>query len=87
LSFAPYEALRSEIAALVAGGCGFAEIEDELAASEVSGELSEEHSAALWLLAWSLRELPVKCPPPSWFEELPPPDHHPPRPIQGNWLP
>jgi hypothetical protein len=85
LTCAPYEALRSEIGALVGAGCGFAEIEDELAASELSGELSEEHAAALWLLAWSLRELPVKSPPPSWFGDSPVPDHHPLRPIEGNW--
>jgi len=80
----PYEALRTEIAALVGAGCGIAEIEFELAACELSGELSEEQCAALWLLAWSLRELPVKSSPPSQFEACPPLDHRLPRAIEGN---
>jgi len=81
-----YEALRAEIVALVGAGCSIAEIEGELATSELSSELSEEHSSALWLLAWSLRELPIKSWSPAPFEECPPPDHRLPGQIQGNWL-
>jgi hypothetical protein len=88
LAVAPYEALRSEIAALVDAGCGLAEIEDEIAA----GQLSDEYSAALWLLAWSRRELPVKSSPPSLVEERQSlveerqsPDRQLPRLLQGDW--
>jgi hypothetical protein len=78
LGYAPYEALRAKTVAMVGAGYGFAEIEDEIRASEVT----KEYGAALWLLAWSLQELAVKSRPPYMVEGRPPAERQLPRPVQ-----
>jgi hypothetical protein len=45
---------REQIEAMMAQGASFTAVEDAIDAAELSGR----HKAALWLLAWSLRDHP-----------------------------
>ncbi len=44
---------QAQVEAMMEGGTRFSEVEDAIDASE----LSTVHKAALWLLAWSLRDV------------------------------
>lgn len=48
-----YDQCQEEVEAMMRLGAAFSDVEDVIDASE----LSTEHKAALWLLAWSLRDI------------------------------